>query len=283
MAFPLSIKIRDISFFAFTGLPLFVTLFFFHSEISPTFALELQHPKYQLQERKNSGGQVDRNEGIKPVEIAGEKLALVSVFLNAPDLNRERLGDTYRLGFFLREAENHVNLQVRDYNSFNWKYHYWMLPTRKKYDRGFKEFAWDAALPQELGIRLEDLGAVALLGGYGHPVITPLLLYGAPLPSQMQVKGCRFIFIPNETMTVEYRLSPKSEESGVILESTGEKWSKDQRRTISWEGQDHTGKPAPEGSYILRLTAKISSPGRPAERIPYDYEFYYKPEIALSP
>lgn len=260
-----------------------MTLFPLHPEISPTFALELQHPKFQLQERKNSGGQVDRSEGIKSVEIAGEKLALVSVFLNAPDLQREKPGDTYRLGFFLRDAENRVNLQVRDYNSFNGKYHYWMLPTRKKYDHGFREFAWDAALPQELGIRLEDLGAVALLGGYGHPVIAPLLLHGVPFPSQMQVKGCRFIFIPNETMTMEYRLSPKSEESRVFLESTAEKWSKDQKRTISWGGQDHTGEPAPEGSYILKLTAKISSSGRPVERIPYDYEFYYKPEIAHQP
>ena len=265
MAFLSSIKTRDRSLFALAGFLLFVTLFLFPPEVSPTFALDLQHPKYQLQERKNPGSQVDRSEGIKPVEIAGEKLSLVSVFLNAPDQQREKPGDTYRLGFFLREAENRVNLQVRDYNSFNGKYHYWMLPTRKKYDRGFREFAWDAALPQELGIRLEDLGAVALLGGYGHPVLAPLLLHDVPFPSQMQVKGCRFIFIPNETMTVEYRLSPKSEEFRTFLESTSEKWSKDQKRTISWGGQDDTGKPAPEGSYILKLTAKISSPGKPAE------------------
>jgi hypothetical protein len=280
MACLLSIQTRDISLFGLAVFLPFMTLFLFPPEVSPTFALDLQHAKYQLQERRNPGSQVDRSEGIKPVEIAGEKLSLVSVFLNAPDLQREKPGDTYRLGFFLREAENRVNLQVRDYNSFNGKYHYWMLPVRKKYDRGFREFAWDAALPQELGIRLEDLGAVALLGGYGHPVLVPLLLHDGPFPSQMQAKGCRFILIPNETMTVEYRLSPKGEEFRTFLESTSEKWIKDQKRTISWGGQDDTGKPAPEGSYILKLTAKISSPGKPAERIPYDYEFYYKPEIA---
>jgi hypothetical protein len=249
---------------------------------SPSFAVDLQHPKYQLQKRKSPNGQVDRREGLKPMEIAGEKLSLVSVFLNAPGLKVKRPGVTYRMGFFLKKSESRVNLKVRDYKLFSRKYHYWMLPIRKKYDGGFREFAWDAGLPRELGIRLEDLGAVALVGGYGHYVVAPVLLHAAAFPSNILVRGCRFIFVPNETMTLEYRLFPKNKESFIFLEGKSEQWPKDQKAIVSWDGRDQNRRSAPEGHYVLALNAKISYPGKPLERISYDYEFYYKPKIAYQ-
>jgi hypothetical protein len=279
MGFLLDLKANPFPYSTIAGLLLFLLLPLFPSENFSTFAQAPQHPKYRLQERKNPQGQVDRLEGIKPVEIAGERLDLVAVLLNTPYVPGEQPGQIYRLGLFLPETESRVSIEVRDYNVFHGQYHYWMLPTRKQYNRGFQEFAWDATLARELNIRLEDLGAVAWVGGYGYHVVAPMLLHTAPFPPQMPVQGCRFLFIPSETMTVAYRLYSKNEQSRIFLESTAEKWHKDEKQTISWKGQNLQGDPAPEGQYVLELTAEIASPGRSGIRIPYDYVFYYKPDM----
>jgi hypothetical protein len=244
---------------------------------------DFQQPKYRLQERQGFSGQVDRREGIKAVEIAGEKLSLVAALLNVQDMPSSPPGEIYRLGFFLQQAESNVKLQVRDYNFFKGKGYYWMLPTRTGYADGFQEFAWGAQLAQELGIHLKDLGAVAILGGHGHMVIAPLLLHAAPFPPRIQGEGCRFIFVPNETMVVDYRLFPVKDEHRAVLESTSMKWYKDRTQMIKWDGTNLQGKPADEGRYILKLTSYINVAGKPADRIPYDYEFYYKPEIIYQP
>ncbi len=48
---------------------------------------------------------------------------------------------------------------------------------------------------------------------------------------------------------------------------------------ILWDGRERNGRLASEGHYVLTLTARIFYSGRPVDRIPYDYEFFYKPEI----
>jgi hypothetical protein len=223
---------------------------------------------------------VDRQEGIKPLEIAGETLALVAVFLNVPELQAAQAGETYRLGFYLQEAEPRVSIKARDYNAFPGKYHYWMFPTRTQYAPGFQEFTWDAALAHELGIHLGDFGAVAELGGYEYRVVTPLLLHTAPLPARLRAQGCHFIFIPNETITVTYHLAPKSEKAPVFLSKAAETWQRGVKQLIAWNGQDRQSRPAPEGWYVLELTAAFTLPGKPGALIPYNVVFYYKPELS---
>ena len=248
--------------------------------VSPGLAVDLQHPRYQLQDRTNAEGRVDRTEGIKPLEISGERLALVAVLLNAMDKPVGTTSDLYRVGFFLKTAEEGVTVEVRDYNFFGGKYRYWMRPRRKGYDRGFREFTWDDGLARELGLRVEDLGVLAWLGGHGRPIVSPALISAAPFPAIIRVRGCQFIFVPNETMTVEYRLFPKEKQTQVFLESGEETWNKDQRTTLSWDGRGYRSAPATEGAYVLRLTAKLAAAGRPTEQIPYDYEFYYTPYVS---
>jgi hypothetical protein len=246
-------------------------------------AQNLQHRRYQLQDRRNARGQVDRQEGITPLEIAGETLTLVAAHLTTAELPSTGQGDTYRLGFYLREDEPHVNIKARDYNKFPGRYHYWMLPTQTQYSRGFQEFTWDASLTRDLGMQPEDFGAIAWLGGHGYPVVAPVLLHTAPFPSRIRVQGCRFIFVPNETMTVAYSLAPQGRQTPVFLQQEAVRWYKDARQPVIWNGQDDKNRPAPEGLYVLKLTATVTPPGRPAVKIPYDVEFYYKPEIGRQP
>ena len=146
-----------------TGLVLFsicLSLLFLSSsllpaELSTSWALDLSHPKYRLQKRKNAAGQEDRREGIEPVKIAGEHLELLGAFFNVPALQVDAASATYRLGFYLKEADSQVDIEVRDYETFRgMNFIYWMLPLHTQYARGFHTFAWDAALAQELGIGL---------------------------------------------------------------------------------------------------------------------------------
>ena len=99
---------------------------------------------------------------------------------------------------------------MRDYDVFKKEmFHYWMRPTRKKYNRGFQEFAWDAALPQGLRIGLRDLGAVARVGGHGISVVAPLMLTATPFPSQMEVQGKPYTVWAGAT-TGNFGISPTS-------------------------------------------------------------------------
>ena len=237
-------------------------------------AFDIDHPKYRLQKRRNVNGQWDREEGIEPIKIAGEKLSLVSVVFEIPNMNQYiKPRDRYRVGFYLERSEYRVKLVVRDYNLFDEKYHYWVIPLQMRYGSGFCEFSWDASLPKEMNIGIKDLGALTSIGGYGHYVIAPALLYTGYLPSRITVKGLRFIFISNETMTVDYRLYPKRKESRTLLVGKSEDWPKDQKSVIVWNGRDHRNKPARGKRYVLSLTA--STTGDSKDRIFYDYEFYY--------
>ena len=261
---------------------LLLLLFLISPLVYTSSASDFGHPKYRFQKRKNSDGQWDRKEGIEPIKIAGEKLSLVSALFVVPKIKRiAKSTKKYRIGFFLKNQENRVNLAVRDYSLFDEKYHYWMLPLISKYDSGFSEFSWDATLPMEMGIRIDDLGALTSIGGYGHYVIAPSLLHTSVLPPKIKVEGIRFIFIPNETMNLDYRLYSKKDESRILLTGKSEDWPKGQKSTILWNGRDHRNKPSPEGHYILSLTAKIS--GSFGGQIFYDYEFYYKPIIIYRP
>jgi hypothetical protein len=73
-------------------------------------------------------------------------------------------------------------------------YHYWMRPKGQQYASGFQRMAWNAVILQELQISPQDIGAVARVGGYSYPVVAPLLLSDAPLPTSVRLQGCRFIF-----------------------------------------------------------------------------------------
>src|SRR4030095_15166441 len=126
-----------------------------------------------------------------------------------------------------------------------------MLPKRMQYGRGFQEFTWDGELTRALGLRLDDFGAVAEVGGYGYPVVAPLLLRKASFPARIPVQGCSFIYIPNETMTVDYHLRRKGGQAPVLLQNTAETWHENTKQSIVWNGQDRQGRPAPEGWYIL--------------------------------
>ena len=85
---------------------------------SDVWALNLSHPKYRLQMRRNAAGQDDRKEGIEPVKISGEHLELTGAFLNVSALSSGASDAAYHLGFYLKEEESRVDIRVRDYDIF---------------------------------------------------------------------------------------------------------------------------------------------------------------------
>jgi hypothetical protein len=241
-------------------------------------AQDLQQVKYRLQERKNP----DRWEGIEALKIAGERVSLVAAFLNTEGLPVAGTAETYRLGFLLPQAEPRMSIEVRSYQAVQSKYYYVMRPIRQQYGSGFQDFTWDATLARELGLDLHALGAVAQVGGHGHPVLAPVLLHTVPFPPQIRLQGCRFIFIPNETMTVQYRLYRQGESGRVLLENPAEPWYKDTKRTVTWSGQERQGKPAPAGMYVLELTVQVAPVGQPEQKFPQTWAFYYTPLIGTQ-
>jgi hypothetical protein len=265
---------------------LLLSSFLPHSEPSSVWAVNPSHPKYRLQTRKNAAGQEDRREGIEPVKIAGEHLELIGAFFNVPALQVDAASATYRLGFYLKEAESQVDIKVRDYETFRgMNFIYWMLPLHSQYARGFHNFAWDATLARELGIGLEDLGAVARLRS--RPMVAPLVLHTNTFPAQITVQGCRFIFMPNTTMTVEYRIHPKKQEIRLVKQGRALEWKRHRAELVVWDGKDLQGRPMPEGVYVLKGTATfIPVPGSPEQRLTLYEEFYYTPVLdsrALQP
>jgi hypothetical protein len=245
----------------------------------PTLAQDLQYPKYRLQERSSP----DRWEGLESLKISGEKIDLVAVLLTpATEAAGKGPDGSYHLGWYLPQAEPQMHIEVRDYRRFPNQYHYWMLPKPQQYTDGFQRLAWDATILKELRISLQDIGAVARVGGayYSYPVVVPLLLSATPLSPPIRLQGCRFVFLPSETMTVDYRLYPKGNEGRVLFQGSTQQWDKEHKQTIAWRGQDLQGKPVSAGWYGLTVTATIAGPGKPQEPpLSLEWIFYYTPEI----
>ena len=213
----------------------------------PTCAQDLQHPKYRLQERPNP----DRWEGLEPLKISGERIDLVAVLLTpAPEASGKGPDGAYHLGWYLPQAEPQVHIEIRDYRRFPNNYHYWMRPKRQQYASGLQHLAWDATILDELRISLQDIGSVARVGGYTYPVVAPLLLSDTPLPTSIRLQGCRFIFLPSETMTVAYRLYQQGNENRVLFQAATQTWDKEHKETIAWHGRDQQGNRFPPGGMV---------------------------------
>ena len=118
-------------------------------------------------------------------------------------------------------------------------------------------------------------------------MVAPLLLHTSPFPARIPVQGCRFIFMPNTTMTVDYRLYPREQETRLVKQGRALQWSRHRPKSVVWDGQDLQGRPMPEGVYVLKVIATfIPVPGSPEQKLPFDVAFYYMPVIdarALQP
>ncbi|MGE3538440.1 MAG: hypothetical protein AB7N91_13540 [Candidatus Tectimicrobiota bacterium] len=239
-------------------------------------AQDFGHPKYGWQERKNP----DRWEGVKPLDISGEKIDLVAVLLTpATSATGLKLDGAYHLGLYLPQAEPHIDISVRDYRKFHNNYRYHMRLQRRKYASDFQQLSWDATILRELPIAFADLGAVAAVHGQSYPVVAPLLLSTTPLVLPLRLQGCRFVFLPSDTMRVQYSLYAREDTPRPFLKGDVQ-WEKEQRQSITWDGRDHQGRPAPAGWYGVTVHGIIERPGQPPDSLPaLDWFFYYTSEI----
>ena len=118
-------------------------------------------------------------------------------------------------------------------------------------------------------------------------MVAPLLLHTNAFPPEIPVQGCRFIFMSNTTMTVEYRIYPKEQETRLVKQGRALKWNRNRSELVVWDGKDLQGRLLPEGVYVLKVMATfIPVPGSPEQKLPFDVAFYYMPVIdvrALQP
>jgi len=245
--------------------------------VVPIWAQDLQHPKYRWQERTDP----DRWEGLKAIEISGERIDLLAAFLTATAAAPPQAAETsYYLGFYLPQAEPQVRIALRDYQRFPKKYHYWMQPKRQQYPSGFQKFAWEATLLRELHIPLEEIGAVARVSDASAPVVAPLLLSSTPLTTPLRLQGCRFVLLPRTTMHVDYVVYARDDRRRELFKKSAQEWDKGHKQTIAWSGRDAQGKPVAAGWYGLKVTATAVQSGQPKEPpLILDWLFYYTPEI----
>jgi hypothetical protein len=83
------------------------------TSFSPLMAQNLNATKYKFQPRRNAHGVIDRDEGLQPTPIAGERLDLVGAFLRAAHLPEPgAIHYYYRLGFVLPQDEPRVVITV---------------------------------------------------------------------------------------------------------------------------------------------------------------------------
>lgn len=242
-------------------------------------AFNPKDPQFALQPRRNSEGQVDRLEGLEPLQVVGERIALVSALLLADTVPAVPSPVTHRLTFSLDKAEE-VRLKVRAYSVLQDYYLYWMLPDKRRYGRGRNEFVWNAQLTRDVGLKTDDLGAIAHLTGYSHPVVVPVLFHAMPtLPPNIRAAACQFVFVPTETLTVEYRIYPRGKRSLSYLTARAVGWPKDLQASIRWDTTDGHGQLASDGAYVLSLTATPALVGRTIEPLTLEYEFRFKRDV----
>ena len=90
------------------------------------------------------------------------------------------------------------------------------------------------------------------------------------------------MFVPNETMTVDYSVYQRDTPSRVLLQRSGEQWPKGRRSPVRWPALGPGGLPAGEGAYVLALTATHTTSRGFTERIPLDYTFHYRPDVVVG-
>jgi len=139
----------------------------------------------------------DYYEGIKGrKKTAHLELISASIFYKEEFNNKAAPSpNNVKIKFYLPE-DDIVFISVRTFS----RYDYWMQPKQKEWNRYWNFFSWSRNLvlnrlkPEA---QLQDLGAVALIGGEYSDTLAPIVIYQTQPPSQ--ITAYRFIFRPPDT------------------------------------------------------------------------------------
>ena len=217
----------------------------------------------------------DYYEGIKGrKKEARLELISAAIFHKEELINEETSSsNNVKIKFYLPK-DNTVFISVRTFSRYN----YWMQPKQKEWKRNWNLFSWSRALvlnhlrPEP---QLQDLGAVALIGGEYSDMLAPIVLYQRQPPSQ--ITEYRFIFRPPDTgdlLEFEWICHKLGENPPV-----GE-WN-------SEPGRIHGGRPFDfywncvnkgEGWYQLIIKGKLVFPDT-ARELNMTYRLYHQPNI----
>lgn len=139
----------------------------------------------------------DYYEGIKGRKKEAHLELISAAIFHKEELNNEamRSSDDMKIKFYLPN-DNTVFISVRTFLRDN----YWMQPKQKEWNRNWNFFSWprnkvlNHLRPEP---QLQDLGAVALIGGEYSDTLAPIVIYQMQPPSR--ITEYRFIFRPPDT------------------------------------------------------------------------------------
>jgi len=217
----------------------------------------------------------DYYEGIKGRETEAHLELISAAIFHREKLNNEATpsSNNVKIKFYLPEDDT-VFISVRTFS----RYDYWMQPKQKEWKRSWNLFSWSRALvlnhlrPEP---QLQDLGAVALIGGEYADTLAPIVLYQTQPPSQ--ITEYRFIFRPPDTGDLlEFKwICYKLGENPPVGE-----WN-------SEPGRKPAGSPfdffwncvnKEEGWYQLNMRGRLEFPAKDRE-LEMTYRLYHQPSI----
>jgi len=226
----------------------------------------------------------DYYEGIKGRKKEAHLELISAAIFHKEELNNKAMpsSNNVNIKFYLPEddsvfipEDDTVFISVRTFSRYN---NYWMQPEQKKWNRNWSFFSWSRDIvlnrlkPEP---QLQDLGAVALIGGEYSDTLAPIVLYQTQPPSQ--ITEYRFIFRPPDTGDLlEFKwICHKLGENPPVGE-----WN-------SKPGRIHGGRPFDfywncvnkgEGWYQLIIKGKLVSPAT-ARKLNMTYRLYHQPNI----
>jgi hypothetical protein len=122
---------------------------------------------------------------------------------------------------------------------------------------------------------LQNLRAKVEFKRNGKKIITPAVLYNAPLPDTIKLESYRFVFATNVKCDVEYKIVQNEE---VKCQNCLKEQPAEQQIHIKWNCGDVS-----EGPCQLLMSFFFESEDGEEQKDKSDstYEFYHKPELKI--
>jgi hypothetical protein len=189
----------------------------------------------------------DRYEGVGARQVSGASFELLSVQY-LPAGNPTATGRDVHLYFWLPAAET-PSIEVWEPRT-----NYYMVPDRRPFEAGPQAFSWPRGeVLAPLG--LESASLYPKISNRDKTLYFPAALSTGPRP---QPDG-RTLFVFRSGAGIDVYCTLSRDEKGTMVPVRKFRHTEDLGGTlrIVWDGKDDQGKPAPEGTYLLRLKGEM--------------------------
>jgi hypothetical protein len=192
----------------------------------------------------------DRREGVKTNPVSGGSLTLLAVEYR-PAGATGSAGPDMHVYFWLPQPESAV-IEVWDPVS-----NYWMAPDERPLGRSLQAYTW----PRKEVLEPLGLGAADLflkVRNRDKTLYYPALVSAGPKPAP----GGGYTFAFDSGAGLDVLCTVSRDEGGTLVPVRKFPFSEEMGGTfrISWDGRDDQGRPAPAGSYVLKVKGKTGPP-----------------------